>query len=177
MFDIFHLLPFPPQNSVNKRISSLWIDMIRVCDISKHRPKPEVTFSEGNVIWGYEVKLLISVIWRRSTCLWVGCSSRTRKMTLENRLLHRNRNKMNWWNCILLRPNALKSSHFHIQNAIKTLFMKGMTWNLVHTFFRGSSSTYIPFFFGKVWNLGWFFEKKMTKSQTFQHFQNFENAR
>ena len=29
---------FPPQNDGNKRISSLWIDMIRACDISNHRP-------------------------------------------------------------------------------------------------------------------------------------------
>ena len=29
---------FPPQNARNKRISSLRIDMIRTCDISKHRP-------------------------------------------------------------------------------------------------------------------------------------------
>ena len=29
---------FPRQNAGNKRISSRWIDMIRVCDISKHRP-------------------------------------------------------------------------------------------------------------------------------------------
>ena len=94
--------------------------MIRVCYISKHRPKPEVTFSEIKVIWGHEVKLPISVIWRRSTCLWVGLSSRMQTMTLEHRLLHINRNKMNIWNCIVLRPNALESSHFHIQNAIKT---------------------------------------------------------
>ena len=33
------------------------------------------------------------------------------KMTLEHCLLHRNRNKMNLWNCMILRPNALKSSH------------------------------------------------------------------
>ena len=37
--------------------------MIRVCDISKHRPKPEVTYYEVKVIWGHEVKLPISVIW------------------------------------------------------------------------------------------------------------------
>ena len=29
---------FPPQNTENKLISSLWIDMIRVYDNSKHRP-------------------------------------------------------------------------------------------------------------------------------------------
>ena len=29
---------FPRQNAGNKRISSRWIDMIRVCDISEHRP-------------------------------------------------------------------------------------------------------------------------------------------
>ena len=46
-------IAFPPQNSENKRISSLWIDMIWVCDISKHRPKPKVTFSEVKVSWGH----------------------------------------------------------------------------------------------------------------------------
>ena len=39
-----------------------------------------------------------------------------------------------------------KVAIFHIQSAIKTAFMKGITWNLVHTFFRDSSSTYIPVF-------------------------------
>ena len=51
-----------------------------------------------------------------------------------------------------------KVAIFHIQSAIKTTFMKGITWNLVHTFFRVSSSTYIPVFW-KFWNFGGFFEK------------------
>ena len=34
----FPFIAFPPQNSENKRISSRWIDMFRVCDISEHRP-------------------------------------------------------------------------------------------------------------------------------------------
>ena len=41
---------------------------------------------------------------------------------------------------------AWKLAIFHIQNAIKTTFMKGITWYLAHTFFRDFSSTYIPFF-------------------------------
>ena len=45
--------------------------MIRVCDISKHRPKPAVNFYEVKIIWGHEAKLPISVIWRCSTCSWV----------------------------------------------------------------------------------------------------------
>ena len=32
------IISFPPQNADNKRIRNLWIDMIRVCDISKRRP-------------------------------------------------------------------------------------------------------------------------------------------
>ena len=91
-----------------------------------------------------------------------------KKMTLEHRLLHRNRNKMNIWNCIVLRPNALKSS-FHIQKPIKTMFMKGLTWNLVHTFFRDSSSTYIPFFL-KILKFGGFFVKNVEKIAKFPKF-------
>ena len=34
----------------------------------------------------------------------------------------------------------------HIQNAIKTMFQKKITYNLLHTFFRCSSSTYNPVF-------------------------------
>ena len=116
---------FPRQNAGNKRISSRWIDMIRVCDISEHRLYSEVTFSEVKVIWGHEVKLSISVIWRRNTCLWVGFSSRTRKMTLEHRLLHRNRNKMKIWKCMVLRPNALKSSHFSHSKCYKNRIYEG----------------------------------------------------
>ena len=48
-------------------------------------------------------------------------------MTLEHPLLHRNRNKMNIWNYIALRPNALKVAIFYIQKPIKNMFMKGMT--------------------------------------------------
>ena len=40
-----------------------------------------------------------------------------------------------------------KVAIFHIQSAMKTTFMKGIAWNLVYTFFRVSSSTYIPFLF------------------------------
>ena len=101
-----------PQNAENKRISSIWIDMIRVCDKSKHRPYPEVTFSEVKAIWGHEAKLAILVTWCRNTCLWVGFSSRTQRMTLDHRLWHRNRNKINTWNCMVLHPNDLKCSHF-----------------------------------------------------------------
>ena len=123
---------------------------------------PRWPFLMSRSIWGHEVKLPISVIWRRNTCLWVGLwvgfSSRTRKMTLEHRLLHRNRNKMKIWKCMVLRPNALKSSHFSHSKCYKTAFMKGITWNLVHTFFRVSSSTYIPFFF-LILKFGGFFEK------------------
>ena len=126
----FPFIAFPPQNSENKRISSLWIDIIWVCDISKHRPKPEVTFSEVKVIWGHEVKLPILVIWRCSTCLYVGFSSRTRKMTLEHRLLHINRNKMNIWNCIVLRLNALKSSHFSHSKCYKNNVFEGNDFKL-----------------------------------------------
>ena len=51
-----------------------------------------------------------------------------------------------------------KVAIFHIQSAVKTAFMKVITWNLVHTFFRISSSTYIPFFENfEIW--GDFFEK------------------
>ena len=39
-----------------------------------------------------------------------------------------------------------KVAIFHIQSAIKTTFLKGITWHLVHTFFGVSSSTYIPIF-------------------------------
>ena len=74
---------FPPQNAENKRISSPWIDMIRVSDISQHRPQPEVTFVEVKVIWGHEVKLPIPVIWRSITHVWVGFSSITRKNDLR----------------------------------------------------------------------------------------------
>ena len=42
----------------------------------------------------------------------------------------------------------------HIQNAIKATFLKGISWNLLHTFFRDHSSTYIPLF---IW--GFFFAK------------------
>ena len=34
----FPFIAFPPQNTENKRLSSLWIHIIRVCGISKHRP-------------------------------------------------------------------------------------------------------------------------------------------
>ena len=121
---------FAPQNAENKRINSLWIDMIRVCGISEHRPYPEVPFSEVKVIWDHELKLRISVIWRRNTCLWVVFSSRTRKMTLEHRLLHRNRNKMNVWNCMVLRPNALKSSHFSHSKCYKNNVSEGSYFKL-----------------------------------------------
>ena len=102
-------------------------------------------------------------------------SSRTRKMTLKHRSLHRNRNKMKIWKCMVLRPNALKSSHFHIQSAIKTTFLKGITWNLVHTFFSVSSSTCIPVFENfEIWGI---FEKNVKKSQNFQNFPNFKTPR
>ena len=83
----------------------------------------------------------ISVIWRRNTCLWVGFSSRTRKMTLEHRLLHRNRNKMKIWKCMVLRPNALKSSHFSHSKCYKNHVYEGNYLNLGHTFLRVSYST------------------------------------
>ena len=73
------------------------------------------------------------VIWRRSTCLWVGFSSRTRKMTLEHRLLHRTRNKMNIWNCIVLRPNALNSSLFTFKMLYKQRL--GREWVFVLGYF------------------------------------------
>ena len=71
-----------------------------------------------------------------------------------------------------------KVAIFHIQSAIKTAFMKEITWNLAHTFFRISSSTYILVLW-KFWNLGGFFEKikKQKKSQNFQNFLNFKNPR
>ena len=121
-----------------------------------------MTFSEVKVIWGHEVRIVhflpISSIWRRDTCVWVVFSSTTRKMTLEHRFLHKHRNKMNIWNCMVFPQNAPKVAIFHIRNAIKTTLMKVITWNLVQTFFRHYSSTHIPFFW-KFSNLGDFFCK------------------
>ena len=152
---------FPPRNDDNKRISNLWIDMIRVCDISKHRPYSEVTFSEVKIIWGHEVKLTISVIWRRSTCLWVGFSSRAQKMTLEHRLSHKTWNKMSIWNYMLLRPNALKSSHFSHSKCYKTPFLGG---HLLETFSIHSLEAILVdlFRFLKIWKFkGIFFAKRI----------------
>ena len=60
-----------------------------------------------------------------------------------------------------------KVAIIHIQSAINTTFLKGITWNLVHTFIRVSSSTYIPFFFLlkilKFWGICWK-NKKMLKT-------------
>ena len=104
-----------------------------------------------------------------------------RKMTLEHHLLNINRNKMNIWTCMVLRPNAQKSSHFHIQNAIKTTCLKRTTWNLLHTFFRGYSSTYFPFFFLlKIWKFGGIFckhKKMLKKSSNIQIIKKFKNRR
>ena len=125
---------FPPQNVDNIRISSLWIDMIRICDISKHRPKPEVTFSEIKVIWGHKVKLPISAMWRRDTCLWVGFSSERDKR--PSNIVCCIEIKIQWvygtaWFCVQM---PWKVAILHIQNALKTTFMKGITWNLVPTY-------------------------------------------
>ena len=42
---------------------------------------------------------------------------------------------------MVLRPNALKVAISGIQNAIKTKFLNGISWNLLNTFFRDYSST------------------------------------
>ena len=61
---------------------------------------------------------------------------------------------------MLLRENVLKVAIFHIKNAIET-FMKGISWNLVHTFFRGFCSTCFTVFE----NLEiWVFFEKMKKN-------------
>ena len=106
-----------------------------------------MTFSEVKAIWGHEVKLPISVIWRRNTCLWVGVSCITRKMTLGNIVCYIEIG-IKWiygtaWYYVQM---PWKVSIFHIQNAIKTAFLKGITRNLLYAFFREYSSTYILFF-------------------------------
>ena len=69
-------------------------------------------------------------------------------MTLEQRLLHINRNKMNIWNCIVnyIRPNALKSSHFSHSKCYKNDVYEENDLKLGTKFFIGSSNTYIPVF-------------------------------
>ena len=72
-----------------------------------------------------------------------------------------------------------KVAIFHIQSAVKTAFMKGITWNLVHTFFRVFSSTYISVFL-KILKFGgifWKIKKNVEKTQNFQNFQHFKNPR
>ena len=72
-----------------------------------------------------------------------------------------------------------KVAIIHIQSAINTTFLKGITWNLVHTFIRVSSSTYIPFFFcWKFWNFGGFVEKikKCWKQSQFPKFSQFQKS-
>ena len=71
----------------------------------------------------------ISVIWRRSKCLWVGFCLERKKVILEHRLLHRNRNKngevelhgMMYVHC----SNALKSSHFSHYKCYKNNVSEG----------------------------------------------------
>ena len=61
-----------------------------------------------------------------------------------------------------------KVAMFNVQNAIKT-FMKGITWDLVHTFFRGFTSTYIPFLNLEIWGI-FCKNKKGDKTPNFQKF-------
>ena len=151
--------------------------MIRVCHISKHRPKPEVTFSEDKVIWGHEVKLPISVIWRRSTCLWVVFFSRTQKMTLEHRLLHRTRNKMNIFNCIVLRSNALKSNHLSHSKCYKNNVYEGKWLETWYMHYLEALLVHIFRFLKILKFRGIFWKKMLKKSPNFQNFQNFKNPR
>ena len=67
-----------------------------------------------------------------------------------------------------------KVAIFNIQNAMKTAFIKGITWNLVHKFFTDSSSTNIPFFENlKFW--GDFFLPNLKKNvETISAFQKSE---
>ena len=117
-------------------------------------------------------------------------SSITRKMTLEHRLLHRNRNKMNIWNFMntwkkiygsgtawyyVQMPWKAQMPISHIQNATKT-FLKGITWNLLHTFFIDYSSTYIPFVL-KVWKFWGFFSKIKYNVKKISKFPKFKNKK
>ena len=100
-------------------------------------------------------------------------------MTLEHRLLHRNRNKMKRWKCMVPRPNALKSSHFSHSKCYKNTFLKRITWNLyIHS--SESILVHVFRFFENFEILGdfWKHNKKMLKkSQNFQNFHNFKNPR
>ena len=72
-----------------------------------------------------------------------------------------------------------KITIFHIQNAIKTTFMNEITWNLVHTFIRDSSSDVSRFL--KIWKLKAIFCKNKKKCwkilKNFPNFPNFKNPR
>ena len=67
-----------------------------------------------------------------------------------------------------------KVAIFHIQSAIKTAFMKGITWNLAHTFFRVSSCTYIPVL--KIFKFGGIFWKKNKNVEKISKFPKFQKS-
>ena len=60
------------------------------------------------------------------------------------------------------------------QNDIKTTFRKGITWNLVHTFFRDYSSTLFHFYFENYDVCGDFCAKIKKNVEKTQNFQNFK---
>ena len=97
-------------------------------------------------------------------------------MTLKHRLWYRNR-KINICNCMVLVQMPWKVAIFSHSKCYNTTFLKGITRNLLHTFFRDYSSTAIPVF--ENLEIGFSFAKiKMLKiSPNRQNFRNFTNPR